>query len=219
LHLAWLGLIGGLSLAAGLAMSPHLMSFWQPMFPLVLWLFVPGMCLAVVEDRLPAWLGRPAVVIVGGLLVATGAYVAPWPNSDVLTASGAATLVAWVLVRRPTMPRWVGLGAALSYAFYLWHVDVVRFVAPLGPWPIAVPVALAVTGAIAYVSYRCVERPVLDAAHGLGKRGRSAPTAAAKAAAATPASARGATATAHGDAGRVSGQPVVAGTRARDLGR
>ena len=175
LHLTWLGLIGGLSLVAALAASPHLTPYWQPFFPLMAWLFVPGMCLAVLEDRLPRWLGTPVVPIAGGLLVAAGAYAAPWANSDVLTAAGAATLVAWVLVRRPAMPRWVGLGAALSYAFYLWHVDVVRVVSAWGPWPITAPLALVITGAIAYASYRIVERPFLRASKGFGARpGRGA---------------------------------------------
>jgi peptidoglycan/LPS O-acetylase OafA/YrhL len=170
LHLVWLGLIGGLSLAASLVLSPHLSAYWQPFFPLVAWLFVPGMCLAVVEDRLPGWLGTPPVLILGALLVAAGAWVAPWVNSDVLTASGSATLVAWVLVRRPAMPRWVSLGAALSYAFYLWHVDVIRTVATWGPWPVAAAAALVGTGAIAYASYRFVERPALAAAKGFHAR-------------------------------------------------
>ena len=172
LHLAWLGTIGGLSLVSALVLSPHLTPFWQPFFPLIAWLFVPGMCLAVLEDRLPAWLGRPPVLVAGSLLVAAGAWVAPWVNSDVLTAAGSATLVAWVLVRRPAMPAWVGLGAALSYAVYLWHVDVIRLVAPWGPWPVAAALALLITGAIAYASNRVVERPMLTLAHRVrGRRG------------------------------------------------
>jgi peptidoglycan/LPS O-acetylase OafA/YrhL len=174
LHLAWLGLIGGLSLMSALVLSPHLVTFWQQFFPLIAWLFVPGMCLAVMEDRLPAWIGTRPVVVVGGLLVAAGAWYAPWINQDVLTAAGSATLVAWVLVRRPAMPHWVGLGAALSYAFYLWHVDVIQVVRSWGPWPAAAVIALVVTGAIAYVSYRLVERPAQDAAKGLRDRGRRA---------------------------------------------
>ena len=177
LHLAWLGLIGVLSLVSALVLSPHLITFWQQFFPLVAWLFVPGMCLAVLEDRLPAWIGTRPVVVVGAVLVAAGAWFAPWINQDVLTAAGSATLVAWVLVRRPAMPDWVALGAALSYAFYLWHVDVIRLVRSWGPWPVATIIALVVTCAIAYGSYRLVERPVLTAAKGFRDRPRTHPPA------------------------------------------
>ena len=90
---------------------------------------------------------------------------------DLPAAAGFAALIAVAahgsgrLARLPSARPLVGLGT-VSYGVYLWHVPVLLFLRRVGLLPMAflpaLVVALAITLVIATLSWRFVERPVLD---------------------------------------------------------
>lgn len=114
-----------------------------------------------------------ALVVLGGLLV-TASETSPWTfRGGILLASLATTALVLVVIERPgrlrsvlELPaaRWVG---ARSYGIYLWHWPVVLVVAQDLPeargstaYVLTRVWALAVTFAVADLSYRFVELPV-----------------------------------------------------------
>jgi peptidoglycan/LPS O-acetylase OafA/YrhL len=129
--------------------------------PGVLWCFFPGMAVAIIETR-ARWLASPLILLLGSALLLWADVIDPsaWVVLDVRTAIGAFLLVGWAVERQPTLGSaapLVAAGAAISYAVYLWHVDLIK---TLG-WP-----GVPATVAVAVVSYLVLERPVLLAAAG-----------------------------------------------------
>jgi peptidoglycan/LPS O-acetylase OafA/YrhL len=150
--------------------------------PFYLWAFIPGMFLATIEVDRPSalaqlrsrrWLGLAA-----GLLIAGGVLDLNLPfllngRDAVLTSVGAAILVGAALTQE--LGRWTRpavIGGALSYAFYLWHVDVVAVLNNMSL--IGGLEAFAVTAVIAAMSYVLVERHGLRLASAIERRMRAA---------------------------------------------
>jgi peptidoglycan/LPS O-acetylase OafA/YrhL len=99
----------------------------------------------------------------------------PGPWFDVFWTAGPtalallAGLVIGSLVLRPaglasrslSHPWLANPGRDLSYAAYLWHMPVYFLLLPLIPLPwVRVPLAAVLTVAMAYLSFRFVERPI-----------------------------------------------------------
>jgi peptidoglycan/LPS O-acetylase OafA/YrhL len=117
------------------------------------WQFAPGMILAAIAVRQSrAWL------VVGIGTLAVGAVLQPiLPDSigqvrSVPVEIGATCLIAWGIYARPPLAGLWAAGAAISYAVYLWHADLLKL---FGIW------ALALVIAVASASYLLLERPVL----------------------------------------------------------
>jgi peptidoglycan/LPS O-acetylase OafA/YrhL len=117
------------------------------------WQFAPGMILAAIAVRQTrAWL------VVGIGILAVGAVLQPiLPESfgqlrSVPVEVGATCLIAWGIYARPPLAGLWAAGAAISYAVYLWHADLLKL---FGAW------ALALVVAVASASYLLLERPVL----------------------------------------------------------
>lgn len=116
-------------------------------------------CLLAVRPFRPArWLGAAAWVVLGASLFV-------WPRSPTwpLTVSAAACGVALMHAFRcqwlthPVL-RYFG---RISYGLYLWHALLLRF-------DISVPLALALSVAVADVSFRFIESPFLRRSPGQG---------------------------------------------------
>jgi peptidoglycan/LPS O-acetylase OafA/YrhL len=137
--------------------------------PFYLWAFIPGMLLATIEADRPSalgrlrsrrWLGLAAGLLIAGAVLDLAVPFLLNGRDAVLTSGGAAILVGAAIPQdlgRFTRPAVVG--GALSYAFYLWHVDIVRLLDNLtvvGGFE-----AFAVTVAIAAMSYFLIERYAL----------------------------------------------------------
>jgi peptidoglycan/LPS O-acetylase OafA/YrhL len=80
----------------------------------------------------------------------------------------AALAIGWLVLRPANFtarilshPWLAGPGRDLSYAMYLWHLPVYLLLMPLVPslW-LRVPLAAALTVALAYASFRVVETPL-----------------------------------------------------------
>jgi peptidoglycan/LPS O-acetylase OafA/YrhL len=88
-------------------------------------------------------------------------------------AAGSGPLVAWL--------RWRPLAYAglVSYGLYLWHVPVILVLDERGALPTALlprlAMVLAITLAVATVSWRLIEKPVLGLARGRRRRTRLTP--------------------------------------------
>jgi peptidoglycan/LPS O-acetylase OafA/YrhL len=169
--LAWLVVLGGLSLAA---------AFWRfltpasdlrleaSLFPFAFWCFVPGMVLARIEDRAARVLARPTVLVAGIGLTVAGVTIGMWATVDVFTAAGGGLLVGYGLTRSslPWSNRWAG-AAAITYSAYLWHVSLIKAAARL---PLAPIVAAVATIAVATAVFRVVEKPCLSLGRSLAWR-------------------------------------------------
>ena len=149
-------------------------AFLSQTFPLMFWTFVPGMLIAAVEGAAHpalAHAGRRWVPVVALGLVWIGLVsgLDPWLNVGVVI--GAALLVAWIVVRGPRVPRWIGAFALISYGFYLWQYDVIERLRPPGLAGIGlIAFALCATPVAAPVSYILVERPSIGAGRWLAAR-------------------------------------------------
>jgi peptidoglycan/LPS O-acetylase OafA/YrhL len=123
--------------------------------------------------RLPAPL-RAALAWTGLAVVLASAFVihdgTPFPGSAAaLPVLGSALLLAWGGAPGGPGGRWVlgsapaGFVGAISYSLYLWHwpVVVVAGVLLTPDAPSTYAVVLAVSLALATVSYHCIEQPVL----------------------------------------------------------
>jgi peptidoglycan/LPS O-acetylase OafA/YrhL len=137
-------------------------------FPVVAYAFIPGMVLAVVENKHAAafrrfagfaWLALGTVLIVVGCLQLADPIALP-------TGVGAALAMGWLLQHRVPGARVLAFAGGASYALYLWHRDL--FIAfGLAGLP------LAIGGS--FLSWAIVERPILDWAHRLASRWRVVP--------------------------------------------
>jgi peptidoglycan/LPS O-acetylase OafA/YrhL len=141
-------------------------------FPFMFWAFVPGMLLALVAVRRPdalRQLGSRPMAVAGVAMLVAGI----WTNlayGNLLTVIGSFLIVAAAIVHRPAGRIIVVLataGATLSYAFYLWHFDLIRWLTDKGftGWGLA-GAALLLAALVSAVSYLLVERPALR----MGKR-------------------------------------------------
>jgi peptidoglycan/LPS O-acetylase OafA/YrhL len=133
-------------------------------FPIVLYAFVPGMLLAVIEIRDPALFRRfasPWVAVAGVAAVVFQTQLHGGFPIAIGPGIGAVLLIGWLAGVRVPFARGFAFAGGASYAMYLWHKDL--FVA-FG----VVGLLIAVAGAAA--SWAFVERPMLEAAHRIGAR-------------------------------------------------
>ena len=165
-----LSLVGGWGVLVALHGSAGLWLALQ--FPFMFWAFVPGMLLALVAVRRPdalRQLGSRPMAVAGVAMLVAGI----WTNlayGNLLTVIGSFLIVAAAIVHRPAGRIIVVLataGATLSYAFYLWHFDLIRWLTDKGftGWGLA-GAALLLAALVSAVSYLLVERPALR----MGKR-------------------------------------------------
>lgn len=130
------------------------------LFPFAFWCFVPGMALAQLEHagRLRS-LGSRWSLAIGSLFIVAGIGVGLWQTLDLLSAVGSFFLVGFAAARTdiPTHRR-VASAAAISYAAYLWHSQLIIVARSLPGAPL---IAAVLTVAVAAVLYRVIEQPVL----------------------------------------------------------
>lgn len=162
--LGW-SLMAGLT-AIGLWSGTSVMA-WQSAAPRLLFAFALGGLFWTFRDRVPISRGLTAVCTV--LLVCSWG----WDNYAVLAgpALGYLLLVAGVVGGRFRSLR---LPDDISYGVYLYGFPVqatlmLSGLLPAGTWPLLIATVLG-TVALAWMSWRCVERPVLlrSRAHGAG---------------------------------------------------
>jgi len=134
-------------------------------YPVVVYAFVPGMILAVVEQkrlsafrRLAAW----PVAGLGAALLVLGTIAHAVPLAMAPTVGGAL-LMSWLLQHRVPAARTLAFLGGMSYATYLWHKDLLIAFGPVG-------LVIALFGAAA--SWALLERPILAWAHRVA-RGRT----------------------------------------------
>jgi peptidoglycan/LPS O-acetylase OafA/YrhL len=135
-------------------------------FPFVLYAFVPGMLLAVIEVRDPRLFRQfsapwVAVVGIGAVVVQTQLHNFP---VALAAAIGTPLLIGWLASVRVPFARALGFAGGASYAMYLWHKDLFFTFGVFG-------LVIAAVGAAA--SWALVERPVLEFAHGVVARRRT----------------------------------------------
>ena len=117
------------------------------------WQFAPGMILAAIAVRQ----SRTWLVAGVGLMAFAAALQPVLPESlgqlrSVPIEVAATCLIAWGIYARPPLAGLWAAGAAISYAVYLWHADLLHL---FGVW------ALGLVVAVASASYLLLERPVL----------------------------------------------------------
>jgi peptidoglycan/LPS O-acetylase OafA/YrhL len=162
--IAWASFIGALWAISSVPAEYSRLA--SSLYPFMVWTFVPGMMVALLEGRrTDAWFRR--LPLVGVVLLAIGT-TSPWPSVDLASAAGAFLLVGWAVTSRPSLGRFarlaplVAAGAAISYSAYLWHVDLIRMLPPV----IDVVAILAVSGVV----YALVEGPAIRVGRRLGRR-------------------------------------------------
>jgi peptidoglycan/LPS O-acetylase OafA/YrhL len=142
------------------------------LFPLMFWMFVAGMALAVFLDtrQQPIGSGWRAAIFAAGLLLLFVALVIGIRYQDAVSVASAVLIVAAVEALNPRAPwaaRLCASAGALSYAFYLWHRDLLAWLAGHGlAGAPAVVIGLALAVVAATVSYRLIEAPAIR----LGRR-------------------------------------------------
>jgi peptidoglycan/LPS O-acetylase OafA/YrhL len=179
-HILVLGVIG----AGGLLIGELIFSASEGMahgrevvhvlnlFPLMFWMFISGMALAVfLETReRPIATGWRNATLATGLLLMLVALVIGIRYQDAVSVASAVLIVAAVEAVNPRA-QWVvrlcASAGALSYAFYLWHRDLLGWLAGHGfAGAPAVAFGLVLALAAATLSYRIVEAPAMR----LGRR-------------------------------------------------
>lgn len=135
-------------------------------FPLVLYAFVPGMLLAVVEVKDPALFRRfasPWAAVAGVVALAVQTQIPHGFPIALGPGIGAVLLIGWVAGVRIPFARGLAFAGGASYAMYLWHKDLFMSFGVLG-------LLIAIAGSA--MSWAFVERPILGMAHRLGGRRR-----------------------------------------------
>lgn len=127
-------------------------------YPMVLYAFIPGMLLAVIELHHPAIFRRlvsPAALVGGLVLIGIETKTRGFP---IALAAGVGTvlLMGWLLQHRMPAARFLAFLGGASYALYLWHKDLYYAFGPFG---------LVISAAGAAASWALVERPILTWAH------------------------------------------------------
>ena len=135
------GLLAGSLLAALLQERPALMDWLQERLPHAMWL-----PLAVPLLMELGWDNQGAMV--------WGITVVELATMGLLLAMHQRSGLVFEMLRAPALVR---LGT-LSYGIYLWHYPVVRYLRAELPWPLVVPLALAISAALAALSFHTVER-------------------------------------------------------------
>jgi peptidoglycan/LPS O-acetylase OafA/YrhL len=165
---------------------------WQRSLPAMLFAFVPGIALAIVEGnaegRLRTHRRRGVLLarlllgeaVVAGVLHVAVIFSGPAWLASASAAAAAGGIVAAAIVRQWALGvawrvldnapmRWLG---ERSYGIYLFHALVIGFVFDrihgmnsIEAALILVPAVLVITPALAALSYRFVERPLLRLRH------------------------------------------------------
>lgn len=185
--LFWLVLAGGV---AALALQEH----WVRGLENAGFYFLPARAWELGAGALLAIAGRAprsariaaAAALVGlaaiALSVATYGEGVPFPGLSALLPVGGTALLVWAGARANPVSRalaWrplVGLGL-VSYGFYLWHwplLVLARYATGAALGGLATAACLAIALALAWASWRWVERPVRQMAHGHTGWGRLA---------------------------------------------
>ena len=168
--------IGGLSLAARYSLlgGSETWATTEPIGPLWLWAFIPGMLVACAHAWYPSIMalfgGRLGLGLGGALmlsvLVVPSDLVGPMTITRMaLVAIGTALLITGLLGGATPVPGrnfLASAGRTLSYPVYLWHPLVIFGLAAagIGGWE-AIGMTLAATLVIAACSWRLVEGPIL----------------------------------------------------------
>ena len=166
-----LGVISGILVVAHrLLLTPG--NAWLVVtYPLVLYAFVPGMLLAILEVRHPirfGWLRRWPYLALGVVFLALGAMTSAFYPVAIVTGVGTVLLVGWFSHHPLPGARALAFTGGASYALYLWHKD--AFIT-FGP-ALGLGIALIASG----LSWALVERPILRRVHAIAaRRGRRAP--------------------------------------------
>lgn len=153
--------LGALSMAGSVVQrytATELNVYGVDIYPFVFFAFVPGMLIAVLEVRMPAAfreLARPQYLLMGLLFLAIGTLTSIYPL-PIGAVVGAPMVIGWLLHHRIPGGRALAFAGGASYALYLWHYDLLRAFGVAG-------VAIALVGAA--LSWRLVERPILEWAH------------------------------------------------------
>jgi peptidoglycan/LPS O-acetylase OafA/YrhL len=129
--------------------------------PVVFYQFIPGMLLAVVEvkhRRAFAALAHPAALVLGTAILVWGLTPSPI-GLELRSGVGAAIVMGWLVQHRVPWTSGFAFLGGMSYAVYLWHVDLLRTFGVPG-------LVLVLVGAAA--SWVLVERPILGWAHRIG---------------------------------------------------
>jgi peptidoglycan/LPS O-acetylase OafA/YrhL len=156
-----LGELATFSMLAAIALRAALSSgneWLVGSYPVVMYAFVPGMLLAVVEQKRPIGFRRLAawpVAALGVALLALGTIAHAIPLALAPTIGGAL-LMGWLLQHRVPGARGLAFLGGMSYATYLWHKDLLIAFGPVG-------LVIALAGAAA--SWALLERPILAWAH------------------------------------------------------
>lgn len=161
-----------LSLVACILLTPGHQTATFFLFPFRAWELLAGVLLAIgVETRrLPARLGLPVSLAGIGLVLASVVLIRPgagFPGyAAIMPVAGTLLLILngrdenavnRALSLRPVV--WVG---AISYSLYLWHWPVrsfAQFLLDAPPGPLASLGLIALSVALAWLSWRFVERP------------------------------------------------------------
>lgn len=150
------------------------------LFPLMLWMFVAGMALAVFLDTRERRMGSSwrKAAFAGGLLLLVVALVIGIRYQDAVSVASAVLIVAAVEAVNPRAPwllRLCASAGALSYAFYLWHRDLLEWLAGHGlAGAPAVAIGLVLAIAAASLSYALVEAPAISLGRRLTAKSRPA---------------------------------------------
>jgi peptidoglycan/LPS O-acetylase OafA/YrhL len=161
-ELAAFSMLGAVALRASLSAGNE----WLiGSYPVVVYAFVPGMFLAVIEKTRPGAfrvLATWPIAIAGAMLLAIGTLEHTIPVAFAPTVGGAL-LMGWLLQHRVPAARTLAFLGGMSYATYLWHKDLLVAFGPVG-------LVIALVGAAA--SWALLERPILAWAHRVA-RGRT----------------------------------------------
>jgi peptidoglycan/LPS O-acetylase OafA/YrhL len=157
------------TMAFRLVQSPAL-EWMAGSFPFVLYAFIPGMLLAVVEREHPRFfrsLARPPALIGGVILILLETRFRGYPLA-LAAGIGTPLLIGWLRQHRVPNARLLAFLGGASYALYLWHKDLYYVYGAFG---------FVIAAAGAALSWAFIERPTLDWAHrsarGLARRGGS----------------------------------------------
>jgi peptidoglycan/LPS O-acetylase OafA/YrhL len=158
--------LGAASFALELAIAwgPLHGSSLEAWLPFRFWAFAPGMMVAAVAPRTNArWLlGAVAFLALASVTLPNNPGWGGGQWTSIPATIGAFLLVGWGVHAAPSGARWWATGAGVSYALYLWHVDLIEILGVIG-----LPVTFLVAGA----SYSLVEAPVMRWARRLATAG------------------------------------------------
>jgi peptidoglycan/LPS O-acetylase OafA/YrhL len=154
----------------------------QLSFPVYLWMFAIGMLIAIGDAHAPHVLRWAASR--RGMLAASGLLLIGFATSpdffNPFAAGGAAIIVAAAVSAPLNWGRLAGpliLAGELSFAFFLWHADLIAALTRVFPRPgeAVLPAFIAAVG-VAAVSWMAIERPAIRLGRRLTLRQPERPT-------------------------------------------